>query len=205
MIGMPSEVPRACLEGCGMGKWSYGAAAAREPEETGAIGAMRAAFEARGWEFGCLEFETSKGETRVEVELFDPDAPPGAIAEVYASVPKGSEADARAWRGAFSDKLERLLPRAASAAPAAAAQARRLAEGYGEAMAEAQAMMGLPPAEPVPRWAAAVCVPSFTLGDLSELEGLAGDVAAWKARVATIAAENALEAMRMAGLAPEGA
>ena len=139
-----------------MGKWSYEAAEAREPEETGAIGAMRAAFEARGWEFGCLEFETSKGETRVEVELFDPDAPPGAIAEVYASVPKGSEADAFAWRDAFSDKLERLLPRATSAAPAAAARARLLAEGYGEAMADAQALMGLPAADPLPGWAAAV-------------------------------------------------
>lgn len=188
-----------------MGKWSYEAAEAREPDETGAIGAMRAAFEARGWEFGCLEFETSKGETRVEVELFDPDAPPGAIAEVYASVPKGSEADAFAWRDAFSDKLERLLPRATSAAPAAAARARLLAEGYGEAMADAQALMGLPAADPLPGWAAAVCVPAFTLGDLSELEGLAGDAAAWKARVAMIAADNAIEAMRMAGLAPEGA
>ena len=182
-----------------MGKWSYEAARAREPEETEAMGAMRAAFEARGWEFCCLEFETSKGETRVEVELFDPAAPPGAVAEVYASVPKGSEADA------CSDKLERLLSTAASAAPAAAEQARLLAEGYGEAMAEAQAMMGLPAADPLPEWAAAVCVPAFTLGDLSELEGLADDAEGWRARVAEIAAENAIEAMRMAGLAPEGA
>lgn len=188
-----------------MGKWSYEAARAREPEETEAMGAMRVAFEARGWEFGCLEFETSKGETRVEVELYDPAAPPCAVAEVYASVPKGSEADACAWRDAFSDKLERLLSTAASAAPAAAEQARLLAEGYGEAMAEAQAMMGLPAADPLPEWAAAVCVPAFTLGDLSELEGLAGDAEGWRARVAEIAAENAIEAMRMAGLAPEGA
>lgn len=204
MIGMPAEVPRACLEGCAMGKWSYEAAEVREPEETGAIGAIRAAFEARGWEFSCLEFETSKGETRVEVELYDPAAPPGAIAEVYASVPKGSEADARAWRDAFSDKLERLLSGATSASPAAAEKARLLAEGYGEAMAEAQAMMGLPAVDPLPGWAAAVCVPAFTLGDLSELGGLADDPATWKARVARIATDNAVEAMRMAGLAPEG-
>lgn len=187
-----------------MGSWSFEEADKAEVEETPPIRALREAFEGHGWEFGCFEFATSKGYKRVEATLFDPSAPEDGVCEIYASVPKGHEGSARAWADALEDKVEKVFPRKSAELPRNADALREFMGRFRVPMMEARRAMGVEPEDPTPGWMPAVCVPAFTFDDLRELAGLEDDPDAWAARVSKIAADNAVEAMRMAGLAPEG-
>ena len=187
-----------------MGSWSHESTEKWEVDDTPPIGAIREAFEAHGWVFDCYEFETSKGDARVEISLSDPEAPEGGVFQIYASVPKGCEGGARAWAEAFEEKVGKVFPRKWAELPRNVDAVREFMGRFRGPMAEARSAMGIEPADPTPGWMPAVCVPAFTFEDLRELESLKDDPGAWAKRAAKIAADNAIEELRMAGLAPEG-